>query len=75
MYRFMGAAKSINVEHRGYSSSKRNVEKVKEMKAYITFRPPPGYVKRFLVTSFSDAAFNITKSTQHGQTSVINGTL
>lgn len=38
------------------------LKEAKEMCAFITFRPPPPDIVKFVITSFSDASFNVTKS-------------
>lgn len=43
------------------------------MCAHVTYRSPRGKVSKVVVTSFSYAAFNITKSTQYGQTGLVCG--
>lgn len=45
----------------------------KEMSATVTFLPPPYDVTKVVITSFSDAAFNVTQSTHDGQTGIVNG--
>lgn len=49
------------------------LKEMKEMKASITFKTPSDDVEKVVVTSFSDAAFNVTKSSQYGQTGIICG--
>lgn len=49
------------------------LKETKEMSSSITFRLPPSDVTKVVITSFSDAAFNVTKNAQYGQTGIVNG--
>lgn len=49
------------------------LKEMRELKADIIYRTPVGVIKKVVVTSFSDAAFNISKSTQYGQTGLVTG--
>lgn len=49
------------------------LKETKQMSASITFRPPPISIYRVVITSFSDAAFNVTQSPIYGQTGIVNG--
>lgn len=49
------------------------LKEMRDMKAEVFYRSPKVQIKKVVVTSFTDAAFNITKSTQYGQTGLVCG--
>lgn len=49
------------------------LKEAREMKADIMFRPPADNTNKVVVTTFSDAAFNISQSATYGQTGIVCG--
>lgn len=49
------------------------LKEMRDFKAEITYRSPEGSINKVIETSFSDAAFNISKSTQYAQTGLVTG--
>lgn len=49
------------------------LKEMRDMRAEVIYRSPKARIQRVVVTSFSDAAFNITNSTQYGQTGIVCG--